>query len=357
MQILVNNPLEQTILFGVIFLVVFVLTFRKKDGYTTFAFTQELKGFAILTVILGHIGYFLSSNQEFLFPFSIMMGVGVNLFLFLSGYGITFSQITKGESVVQFYKKRLLKLFIPFWIILGAFVASSYIFLEKVYSWGFLAQSFFGVFTSANIFTDINSPLWYFTFIIFCYLVFPLVFNKKRPWISAFLLYLITWFVVKADPDVLADVIGLYRVHLLVFPLGMLSAWFVSSKSHLLAPLGQIYKKYNTYFYPVVIPVLLLLVGYFAVHSGIGESVASEQVRSLLVVGALLLLFIIKKRESKLFSLFGKYSYEIYLFHWPLLYYYDFLYKYMPAWIATVLYLIIFLGLGKLFQKIVEKIK
>ena len=70
---------------------------------------------------------------------------------------------------------------------------------------------------------------------------------------------------------------------------------------------------------------------------------------------ARIFLFLIKKRESKLFSLFGLYSYEIYLFHWPLMYQYDVLYKNLPAWIATIGYLCIFIGLGFLFKKLNKK--
>lgn len=356
MQISVTNPIQQTILFGIVFLIAFLFTFRKKQEYTSFSFTQELKGFAILTIVFGHIGYFLSLNQEFLFPFSIMMGVGVNLFLFLSGYGITFSQITKGESAVQFYKRRLFKLFVPFWITLVTLIVSSYLFLGKTYSGIFLIKAFFGLFTQANLYTDINSPFWYFTFIVLCYLLFPLLFNKKRPWITAVLLYLITWFIVKINPALLSGVIGLYKVHLLAFPLGIIGAWFVHSKYHLLTPLTQIYKKYSLFVYPVLILLVLLFVRYFSIHSGIGESANSEQLRSLLVVAGLLLLFVIKKRESKLLSLFGLYSYEIYLFHWPLMYHYDFLYKNLPAWIATVGYLVVFVLLAKGFQDISKRI-
>ena len=333
-----------------------MFTFRKKRDHVPSSFTQELKGFAILTIIFGHIGYFLSSNQQFLFPFSIMMGVGVNLFLFLSGYGITSSQITKDESKIQFYKRRLLKLFVPFWTILAILISSSYLFLGKTYSFGFLVQSFLGIFTDANIFTGINSPFWYFTFIVFCYLIFPLVFNKKRPWVSAILLYGITLLIVKINPLALSGVIGLYKVHLLAFPLGILTAWFIQTKDYSLEHFTQTYKKYSSYLYPTIISILFLCIGYFSIHSGVGQSITSEESRSLLVVGALLVLFLIKKRESKLLSLFGLYSYEIYLFHWPLLYYYDFLYKYMPAWIATIIYLIIFVLLGILFQKISVKI-
>jgi len=44
--------------------------------------------------------------------------------------------------------------------------------------------------------------------------------------------------------------------------------------------------------------------------------------------------------------LIGTYSYEMYLLHWPLLSRYDFLYRTLPASLATFAYLALFIGLG-----------
>jgi peptidoglycan/LPS O-acetylase OafA/YrhL len=137
MQISITNPLEQTILFGGIFIAVFIYFFRKKENYTSFSLSKELKGFAILAIIFGHIGYFLSVDKSFLFPFSVLAGVGVNLFLFLSGYGLTVSQIQKNESIGVFYKKRLPKLFVPFWIVLISLFLANYLFFRRKSSFMF----------------------------------------------------------------------------------------------------------------------------------------------------------------------------------------------------------------------------
>ena len=73
---------------------------------------------------------------------------------------------------------------------------------------------------------------------------------------------------------------------------------------------------------------------------------------ALLVLSA----FMILPLRFTILEILGSYSYEIYLIHWPLLYRYDLIYKYLPAGLATMLYFALFIGLGLLLQKGTELI-
>lgn len=361
MQVLINDPVQQTILFGVVFCVIFLLTFYTKKNYSPFSLTQELKGFAILAVIFAHIGYTLSSSSEFLFPFSVLAGVGVNLFLFLSGYGLTYSLLRKEGSILGFYTKRLPKLIIPFWIVLGVLFVLDYVVLGQMYAKEYIVQSFSGVFMGADMFTDINSPLWYFSLILFYYVLFPLVFFKRYTWITALFLYCAVWSIVEIDAPALSGVIGLYQVHLFAFPLGIVTARYLSVARALLSPLTKIYTHYTKYLYLPLIALLTGFIWYFSIHANVGALAYIEEVTSLSVMVAVILLFILKKRESKMLSIFGLYSYEIYLLHWPIMFRYDFLYIHLPAWLAVLLYLGVFLllafALNKFFNFLVRSLK
>lgn len=352
MQVFISDPIHQTLLLGIVLCIIFIITFSKKKDYTPHSLTQELKGFAILAVIFAHIGYALSTNSQFLFPFSVFAGVGVNLFLFLSGYGLTFSQMSKGGTLVQFYKQRLLKLFVPFWIVVLLLFLLDYFLLGETYSKEYIVTTIFGIFTNADMYTDVNSPFWYFSLILFYYLLFPLIFSRHRTWITALVLYLTVWFVVKIDPPFLSGVIGLYQVHVLAFPLGVLTAWYLYKPKVLLLAGKKLYARHERYIYPVALLLLCTLIGYLAIHGNVGKLAYIEEATSLFTMFAIVLLFIIKKRESKLFIVFGLLSYQIYLFHWPLLYRYDFLYTHFPAWLATLLYLGLFLALALLLKKL-----
>ncbi|MFA5771098.1 MAG: acyltransferase [Patescibacteria group bacterium] len=366
MTILINNAFQATQIFIVIFVLVLLLTIRKKpilDGLSINV-TQELKGFAILAIIFSHIGYFLVSDTRFLFPLSIAAGVGVNLFLILSGYGLTISALSKPLSIIQFYKHRLLKIYLPFWIIFLLFLGLDFFILGKVYSFDYIWQSLLGFFPSANSF-DINSPFWYFTFIVAYYLLFPVVFLRKIPWLSAIILYLAGYFLFYQNPHFLNEVMRLYKVHILAFPLGVLigSLVFKYKGSLVQARFNNIWQRVtklkllNIIGYCIFLLFLSGLVVYTAYYSNVGGTRLAEELTSILTCLALIALFSIKKIENRLFYWFGIFSYEIYLFHWPILSRFDIFYFWTPAWLATILYLTFFMAIAWTMRFLLNRIK
>jgi peptidoglycan/LPS O-acetylase OafA/YrhL len=360
----INNPALSTAIFTSL-IIVSLLVVRKKTSASLFPriLTEELKGFAILTIVFSHIGYFLSSNDSFLYPLSTMAGVGVNLFLFLSGYGLSVSSLKKPTNT-KTYLQRLLRLFVPFWIVVITYFLLDYFVLHIDYTHTYIIRSFVGIFPHADLVHDVNSVLWYFSLILFYYLVFPLVFIKKHLWISALILFIALTFIVRLDPAAIRDVLRLYRVHTLAFPLGMLVAWFAGTsaaarfKTRLLELNGRkktkLYGRLRQVNYLFGLILLACLIGYTAIHSNVGSTPIKEQATSLISMFLVIAFFVLKKFRFGLLSLFGYVSYEIYLIHWPLLSRYDFLYNHSPAWLATILYLGIFLVLGWLLKTMTE---
>ncbi len=352
MTISIVNPVVSTYIFSAILAVVFLISLRKTKDKTFFSncLSQELKGFAILIILFSHVCYFLDINQHFLFPLGIMAGVGINLFLFLSGYGLTVTSMAKPLSIGKFYLKRLSKLYIPFWLVLIFFALLDFFILKINYGWPTLVSSFLGWFGHANLYTDINSPFWYFSYIVAYYLIYPLVFMKKAPWVSALIIFGLSYFAINSNPYVLRNVHGLWVSHLYAFPLGMIFA-YLFTKFDIFKKFFDRLKKAPMWFYYPLVAGLIYFICYFAYHSGVGESLVLEERISLMVVGAILILFLIKKIDIKFLSITGMFSYEIYLLHWPIMYRYDFLFKYFPAWLAMALYVVVFIGLGWIMQK------
>ncbi|MFA5022142.1 MAG: acyltransferase [Patescibacteria group bacterium] len=365
MQIQVAFPIEQTVIFSLVLFAVILVSFRKKKEASFFplSVTNELKGFGILAVIFSHIGYFLSTNTSFLFPLSTVAGVGVDLFLFLSGYGLAISAFNKKLLPWQFYKKRLTKLFLPLWVIVALFLILDWLLLKKFYPLAEVAGSFLGYFPQADIFLNFNSPLWYFTLIFFFYLIFPWVFDPRRPTISAIMIAVLSYLILLIDLPVTESVLHLYKLHYLAFPLGVLFAagfckisfWqkFIPTKlEKILYRLTHL----KTWGRILVLIILGAVIAYFFINSGVGKKEIITQTISLITAFGLVLFFLIKKGQFKILTILGIYSYEIYLIHWPILYRYDIFYKFFPAAIATILYLISFVGLGWLLHKIQHKI-
>lgn len=360
MQISINNPQLNTLFFGIIFclLVISSISQPRNEAFFTPLRTQELKGFAILAIIFSHIGYFLSSDNSFLYPFSILAGVGVNLFLFLSGFGLTVSSLRSPLPIHQFYLKRLRKLFVPMWFTLVIFLLGDFFILSKVYPYAEIWKSFLGYFPIADLFHNLNSPLWYFSLILFYYLVFPLVFYKRFPYLAPILILLISYYLLKINfpLGINKDVLNLYKLHFAPFPLGVLFAVLISDENlkHIKVKFRELFFSRSLKFFWTL--VFAFAFGYYSIHAGTDLSKTIEQTISLITMFCLIFLFIAKNVQLKLFSIFGTYSYEIYLIHWPLLSRYDYFYKYLPAWFATLLYLGLFLTLGYLLHRLTRKL-
>lgn len=355
MQIEIANASTQNLIFIALFLAVLCISAKKFNNNHSFtpALTEELKGFSILAIIFSHIGYFLVTDNRFLYPLSTIAGVGVNLFLFLSGLGLTISTLKseRYSSPLKFYLKRLPKLFLPMWIVLTVFLIMDYFILERSFQMKLIIQNYLGFFPWADLFKSVNSPLWYFSMILFYYLIFPLIFHKKITYIAPLALLIIPYLMLKQELPIVIDVINLYKVHLVSFPLGVLFALIIQDENLALLRFHfkNIFLRSNLKF--LLIPLFIGVFAYTSINSGVGEEKKIEQTISLITMFSIIFIFIAKNYRLKILSLFGNYSYEIYLLHWPLLAQYDFFYRFLPASVASAFYLIYFLVLAYCLRK------
>ncbi len=341
-----------------------LVTLRQKQTLSlTKETTQELKGIAILAVLFAHIGYALVDDTRFLFPLSISAGVAVNLFLFLSGYGLAQTSAREPLSVSAFYRKRLQGLYLPLWIVLIGILVLDAVRIGRTYLPQDIIQAFFGFFPRADLYQNINSPLWYFTFIIGHYLLFPLIYRRTRPILSAIVFGVISLALLSFPWTALANVQPLYKLHLLAFPLGLLAAGLTQRFGTRLETLRASWQHWGEMAprkaFLLQLGASLAFLAPFAflsLNAAIGQGIWREQGVSLVTMGIILLFFLVKPFESRFLQIMGRYSYEIYLVHWPLLSRHDGLYGRLPAGAATIGWVGILAGLGYGLQRFVKRL-
>jgi peptidoglycan/LPS O-acetylase OafA/YrhL len=366
--ITVADPALSTWIVATAFLAVVLLSFRKTSHSQLFPVpvTQELKGLGILAIVFAHISYMLVTDNKFLYPLSIAAGVGVDLFLFMSGFGLTVGMLKKQMPTVEFYQRRLVKVFIPFWIVLIILFVSDYVFHAILYSPLYILQSVLGWFPRASAFEDVNSPFWYISWMLMFYALFPLLFMRERPWLTAILLAVIANAFALIDPLHL-QVNWLHRLHTNAFSLGMILAWILNSNPVGVKKMEAFRNHSSGAGRSLLVFVSLIAAGYMACHntatdwpalantlqsSGFDKGFFIGQATSLLAMTALIIFFSLKKFDNRFLHLYGVYSYETYLLHWPLMSRYDLFFHHFPAWAATLLWMAAFVAVGWLLQKI-----
>jgi peptidoglycan/LPS O-acetylase OafA/YrhL len=361
MTIAIPDAIGQTSIFMALLVITLIVSTRKREEGPSLSVstTTELKGFAILAIVLAHIGYYLAEDHRFLFPLSVLAGVGVDLFLVLSGYGLAHSMMRKQPTLLEFYVRRTSRIFVPLWLVLGAILTIDAFGLHLIYPLKTILQGIIGIFPKANLYESMNAPFWYLSLLLLYYFLFPIFFSKRTPVFSALILAGIAYKITHLESlPVDIGVLGSYHGHLLGFPFGIVLFAVLEEPfpelQHIWNRFKLFFSKKDLFVQGVRIALLLFftsLVCYFAIHSGVGKGVSREQTISLSTVLFLIILFAIKPFEQRFLYWVGNYSYEIYLIHWPLLYRYDVLYLLLPAGIVTFLYLWIFMGLSALIQR------
>ena len=371
MPITLTDDIYQTNLIVIAVLIaVLLLTFKRSKHTDLFpvSVTQELKGLGILTVVFAHFAYMLVTNADFLFPLSIIAGVGVDLFLFMSGYGLTVGMLKKPLPIFEFYKRRVIKIFIPFWVALILIFAANAIFLDIHYTVPYMIQSLLGWFPTAEGFDDVNSPFWYITWMMMFYVLFPLVFSTKRPWLSAIILAVIATLIGVYNPLNMGDN-WLHRLHTVAFSLGIVFAWVLfetkDKENKFVAHLKEFRNKAKIMPY-VIIALMLGVVVYMSLHTTanhwptltaiLGKGYFVDQLTSIILMFAFIVIFSLKKFDNKFLSIYGLYSFEVYLIHWPLIGRYDIFFDYLPSWAAVIAWLVTFIVVSWLLQKITTPI-
>lgn len=147
-------------------------------------------GLATLLIILCHMPAHGVVMPEFVAKILSNGGIGVDVFLFLSGMGIYFSLRNKNISLHKWYLKRLVRIYVPWFI----FAIPFYVFTwngDESVSYLLLKLSTFSYWVDGN-------GLWFVALIIPLYFVSPLLLHlikKRNKWFVAGIIIIAAWLI------------------------------------------------------------------------------------------------------------------------------------------------------------------
>lgn len=354
-----NSELSTSIVLSILTLLI-IFSIKKTTEKSSFSTTGtlELRGLAVIFVLFSHISHMLVTNEYFLYPLTNIAGVGSDLFLFVSGYWLTTGLLKKQDSIMEFYKKRMIKIFSTLWIVLIILFLLDYFISDRTYSIFYILRSFLGIFPSASGTEDVSSPMWYLSWLLMFYILLPLFFIKKRPWFTAIILALISNVVAFLNIFEV-DANWLHQLHTNAFPIGVLFAGILFNRTFNYSFLKK------GFINIILILILIVIFSYIAINNMpiewpsldfIDEFVVT-QLFNLTMMFALISLFLLKRFDIKILSFLGVYSYEIYLIHWPLISKYDMFFEYFPAWAAVFLWMILLIVVAFLIKRLLLFIK
>ncbi len=162
-------------------------------------------GVAILSVLIAHIGKpeNLPSILSILYDV-LVYGTFTMCFLFLSGFGLYYS-FKRNNNLRDFYRKRLLRVYIPFVLISLPFFVFTDICVLKDFKSFLFHISTIDFWINGNFY-----GMWYVAYSLVLYLLFPLFFKvifccKKGIFIRVLfllsLLIVIRYILLKTSPD------------------------------------------------------------------------------------------------------------------------------------------------------------
>jgi peptidoglycan/LPS O-acetylase OafA/YrhL len=290
-------------------------------GWTS-EYRERLFGVGMLLIILGHFGEDMPGAIEeglvsadtikafcMIVYWKYVGGVGVEVFLFLSGMGLYYS-FSRDSRIGMFYQKRLVRI-MPAYLIVGVLFWSVKDFhIRNLSAVGFLKDISFVSFFSGT------HTIWYIGFILVMYLLFPLFYSViyrsgdgRLGMVILLGIYAVLVLAVRAvSPELYGNVeIALLRVP--IFLIGIFMAQYIKRDVQI------------SYQMVVLYIAAVFVMNYFVVRSGIDSPLLTRHTDILFGIGVLLLTTMVLQwlRNvhwlNAVLSLIGAYSLELYMTH------------------------------------------
>jgi len=313
----IDNPyLLNSLIYATLLLVALVTLKKKKSTFLDFSQTEQLRGLAMLFVVIGHFWHHVCNENGLFFAFG---DYSVTLFLLLSGYGLMSSHMTRQITAREFFLKRVRKIFIPYWLVTIGIIIADYILLQKYYQVHELLLTFAGINLSKTL-HYFDYARWFITLLLIEYLVFFCCAKLWKPLAATSALFLFSFLLILLRHYELFSLGA--RHQLIAFPLGCLMA--------AIGPIKSWHKVNIRQQTTMITLVSLVMFSFYLIDLRpidnyiIGKTMTYLHIYILPFLFCLLCILSISLLAStgytsQFLGLCGNLSYELYLIHGPLL--------------------------------------
>lgn len=156
---------------------------------------------------------------------SVIGSVGVDIFLFLSGFGISYS-LKKKPNILNFYVKRFIRVGVPYLVLGGIYwVINDFFILHKS------IFTFFYDYTTVSFWIEGNRAFWYISLICILYLFSPVVYltGKKGMIIASIISIIFSIEIYFVFPETFYNIeIAILRIP--IYFIGMFCSFFATDE-------------------------------------------------------------------------------------------------------------------------------
>lgn len=330
-------------IFILLLISLFVYLIPKTDvDYLSNKSTKSLKGLLALLIIFHHISQKITTGENFS-NFEYMGRYIVALFFFLSGYGLYFQYSNNATYMENFLKKRLVRIFIPFFVFIVIYVIYRATLGEVI------NVDFFLSFWKDH--SNIIYNGWFINSIIVLYVIFYVSFVKKDSKIAVYKLVFLTlvyifWKAYQNHGD-------WEYVSIMAFLLGVF--WMKNRVS-----IDKILEK-NYFIFLVSFSILIYVFHYYEdIMKNIG--ITNKYVYYGIVGNLCTMVFVVYfllltnklNFSNKYFDFLGDISFEIYMIHGLVMHYLGKFF--VSSGVNDVLYTIVVLFISIVFAYYIKKL-
>jgi peptidoglycan/LPS O-acetylase OafA/YrhL len=272
-----------------------------------------LRGYSIFTIVLFHL--FQNFTLPNVFAKAINFGgAGVHVFVLCSGFGLCLSQLNKPLNYIGFLKKRFLKIYFPYIIVIFISALIPFVYTQENKLLAMLSHVFLFKMFDEQLINSFGGQFWFISMILQFYLIFPILFLfvkrcKRIILITLFISLIWATFIGIIGKFEFRIWNSFFLQYLWEFILGMMLAKKYNEDKNLIKIPDK--KSYLT----ILALLGIAIVGYTGIKGGILK--LYNDVPSLIgYLSLALLIYSFKiKQINGFFIYINKFSYEWYLVH------------------------------------------